>query len=86
MLPANYLTATETITLIKDGETTARQVIQDHCDQIDERDGVVRAWVTTNFEIAFRDAELTKGLPLHGVVVGVKDIIGTFALIPCEVY
>jgi Asp-tRNA(Asn)/Glu-tRNA(Gln) amidotransferase A subunit family amidase len=80
MLPTNYLTATETIALIRDGETTAKQVIQDHRDRINERDVVVRAWVTTNFDTAFKDAELTKGLPLHGVVVGVKDIIGMSTL------
>jgi Asp-tRNA(Asn)/Glu-tRNA(Gln) amidotransferase A subunit family amidase len=80
MLPTNYLTATETTALIRDGETTAKQVIQDHRDRIDERDGVVRAWVTNNFDTALEKAEVTKGLPLHGVVVGVKDIIGMSTL------
>jgi Asp-tRNA(Asn)/Glu-tRNA(Gln) amidotransferase A subunit family amidase len=80
MLPTNYLTATVTIALIRDGETTAKQVIQEHRDRIDERDVVVRAWVTTNFDTALKKAEVTKGLPLHGVVIGVKDIIGTSIL------
>lgn len=43
MVPTNYLTATETLALIKSGQVTAEQVIQDHKQRYEERNDEVRA-------------------------------------------
>jgi hypothetical protein len=75
MIPSNYLTATETLALIAKGKVSAGQIIEDHRKRNEERDPVVRAWVTTNFDAAVKRTEETVGLPLHGVVIGVKDNI-----------
>jgi Asp-tRNA(Asn)/Glu-tRNA(Gln) amidotransferase A subunit family amidase len=76
-VPTNYLTATETLQLIKEGTVTAEQVIADHKQRYEERNEVVRAWVTVDYEAATQAAKDTKGLPLHGVMIAVKDIIST---------
>jgi Asp-tRNA(Asn)/Glu-tRNA(Gln) amidotransferase A subunit family amidase len=65
-IPTNFLTATETQALLASGKTTISQVIQDHKDRFDDRDPVVRAWVTTNWD-QYQLAD-TEGLPLHGVI------------------
>ena len=76
-IPTNFLTATETQALLAEGTVTTRQVVHDHQVLYQERDAVVHAWVHTNFDGAFAlaDSGETKGLPLHGVVIAVKDII-----------
>jgi hypothetical protein len=75
MVPTNYLTATETLDLIMSGQVTAEQVIQDHKQRYEDRNGEVRAWVHVNFDGAIAAAKSTEGLPLHGVTLAVKDII-----------
>jgi len=79
MLPSNYLTATETLEAISRGDIIPQQVIQDHKDRYDARDGKVKAWVHVRHDEALKGAESMKGLPLYGVVIGVKDIISTSA-------
>jgi len=76
-IPTNFLTATETQALLAEGTVTTRQVVHDHQVQYQERDAVVHAWVHTNFDGAFAlaDSGETKGLPFHGVTIGVKNII-----------
>jgi Asp-tRNA(Asn)/Glu-tRNA(Gln) amidotransferase A subunit family amidase len=76
-IPTNFLTATETQALLETGETTPAQIIKDHQARFNDRNNEVQAWVTTRFDNALAAAgnDETKGLPLHGIVVGVKDII-----------
>jgi hypothetical protein len=76
-VPTNYLTATETLQFIKKGKLIAEQVIADHKQRYEERNEKVRAWVTVDYEAATQAAKDTKGLPLHGVMIAVKDIIST---------
>lgn len=69
---------------IAKGETTAVAAVEAALARIDARDGDVRAWKTiqpekTLAEAAKRDAETPRG-PLHGVPVGVKDVIDTHDL------
>jgi Asp-tRNA(Asn)/Glu-tRNA(Gln) amidotransferase A subunit family amidase len=71
MLPSNYLTGSQTTTLVASGKLTVKQVIEDHRNRIDERDKDVLAWTCTNFEVP--KPSLTK--ELCGITIGVKDIM-----------
>lgn len=66
---------------IAQGETTAVAAVETALARIEARDGDIRAWKTVQpekalAEAARRDAEAPRG-PLHGVPVGVKDVIDT---------
>lgn len=63
------------------GETTAVAVVEAALARIEARDDAVRAWKTLApeqalAEAAARDAEAPRS-PLHGVPVGVKDVLDT---------
>ncbi len=80
--PLNALSATEIADRIAAGETTSEAVVRDCIARIEARDGVVKAWVNFNPELALAQAHaLDRGQrrgPLHGVPIGIKDIIDTF--------
>ena len=80
--PRNELSAAEIATMIAAGETTAEAVLRDCLARIALRDGAVKAFVNFDPELALAEARaLDRGPrrgPLHGVPVGVKDIIDTF--------
>ena len=83
----NALTVTETVRAIAAGETTCEAVVQDCLSRIEQREGIVHAWASIDPELALRrarerDRSPTRG-PLHGVPIGVKDIIAT-AELPTE--
>jgi Asp-tRNA(Asn)/Glu-tRNA(Gln) amidotransferase A subunit family amidase len=80
-MTANLLTATEIAARIRDGSLTAEAVARDCLARIAERDPAVRAWSFVDPATVLRQArELDKGPvrgPLHGVPIGVKDMIDT---------
>lgn len=71
-IPTNFLTATETQALLIAGKVTPEQILLDHIDRYQERDGEIGAWVHVNHCKSVIEG---KG-PLAGVVLGVKDIMG----------
>jgi Asp-tRNA(Asn)/Glu-tRNA(Gln) amidotransferase A subunit family amidase len=79
------LTATEAIHKIRAGEITSEELVQACLDRIDQVNGEIEAWAHQEPEHALDqarrlDAHRAKGEPmgpLHGVPVGVKDIIDT---------
>jgi len=77
----NALSATEVVQKIATGATTAEAVVRDCLARIAERDGAVKAWAFVDPALALRQArELDRGPargPLHGVPVGIKDVIDT---------
>src|ERR1700734_635667 len=80
--PPNQLGAAEVAQKIARGETTCEAVTRDCLARINERDAVVKAWVNFDPELALAQARAldrsqSRG-PLHGVPIGVKDIIDTF--------
>jgi len=79
-IPTNFLTATETQALLATGKVTPTQIVNDHQARYQARDSAVHAWVCTNLDgaLALAASGETKGLPLHGVVTAVKDIISTY--------
>jgi Asp-tRNA(Asn)/Glu-tRNA(Gln) amidotransferase A subunit family amidase len=66
---------------IADGELTSEQLVADCLERIAEREDTLHAWAHLDPERALaeareRDGEPSRG-PLHGVPVGVKDLIDT---------
>ncbi len=81
------MTAVETVTAVKRGEVSAREVVSACFDRIDALESDVRAWVLLDRERALQqaddlDARAAGGdyLPLHGLPFGVKDIIDVHGL------
>jgi Asp-tRNA(Asn)/Glu-tRNA(Gln) amidotransferase A subunit family amidase len=78
----NELSATEIVGKIAAGETTCEAVARDCLERIAARDGVVKAWVNFDPQIALDQARALDRGPrrglLHGIPIGLKDTIDTF--------
>lgn len=78
----NTLTATEIAREIDAGALSAEAVVQAHLERIDKRDADVLAWSHLAREAALERARLLDRGPrrglLHGVPIGVKDIIDSY--------
>jgi Asp-tRNA(Asn)/Glu-tRNA(Gln) amidotransferase A subunit family amidase len=79
--PLNRLTASAAAALVAEGKISARQLVETCLLHIEAREPTVGAWVWLDPEQALveadaRDAERPRG-PLHGVPVGIKDIMDT---------
>ncbi len=85
------LSISEAVRKIHDGEITSEQLVQAYLDRIKEVDGDINAWAHLNPENALKQAKVcdimhSQGLAtgaLHGVPIGIKDIIDT-AHMPTE--
>ncbi|SKA37982.1 Asp-tRNAAsn/Glu-tRNAGln amidotransferase A subunit [Enhydrobacter aerosaccus] len=82
MSAPNTLTATEIARQIDAGTLSAEAVLRAHLDRIDQRDADVLAWSHLARDAALEKAKALdrgprKGL-LHGVPMGVKDIIDSY--------
>jgi Asp-tRNA(Asn)/Glu-tRNA(Gln) amidotransferase A subunit family amidase len=83
LFPDDHETITGTARRLRSGEVTCQGVLQSCLDQIEQREHEVRAWVLVDRTGALvqareLDAELQAGRdrgPLHGIPIGVKDII-----------
>jgi Asp-tRNA(Asn)/Glu-tRNA(Gln) amidotransferase A subunit family amidase len=78
----NELGAAEIAAKIAAGDTTCEAATRDCIERIAAREPIVKAWVNFNPELALAqahalDREPRRG-PLHGVPIGVKDVIDTF--------
>jgi Asp-tRNA(Asn)/Glu-tRNA(Gln) amidotransferase A subunit family amidase len=78
---SNVLTVSETLPLLKSGALTVTQLVQDHITRYDERDPIVHAWAYFDRDRALREAARLDAIPaekrgpLHGVIIGVKDMM-----------
>jgi Asp-tRNA(Asn)/Glu-tRNA(Gln) amidotransferase A subunit family amidase len=84
---ATRLGAAEAARRIRAGELTSEALVAASLERIDAREATVRAWAhldrdATLVQARARDAEPRRG-PLHGVPVGIKDIVDT-ADLPTE--
>lgn len=85
MTKPNELTATQASRLMSSGTLTAEDLVRACLERIDARDGDVRAWEYIDPDYAIEqaraaDRERASGKavgPLHGVPVGIKDVIDT---------
>jgi Asp-tRNA(Asn)/Glu-tRNA(Gln) amidotransferase A subunit family amidase len=75
------LSASEMKVAIERREVTCEQIVRDCLERIAEREGVVGAWAFLDTDLALRKAREIDRIPprgtLHGVPIGVKDIIET---------
>jgi amidase len=80
----NQLSATDIVRGIAKGDFTAEAVTRACLDRIAAREPVVKAWATVDPDHALKEARaLDKGAhrgPLHGVPIGVKDVLDTVDL------
>src|SRR5215218_10204388 len=87
MTSLNQLSATEISQGIAAKKFTAEAVVRDCLARIEAREPVVKAWATIDPDSALRQARALDSGPrrgaLHGVPIGVKDIIDT-ADLPTE--
>jgi len=74
--------ATEIAAKIAAGEATCESIVRDCVKRIAERDDTVKAWVNFDPYLGLARARALdheqRGGPLHGVPIGVKDIIDRF--------
>jgi Asp-tRNA(Asn)/Glu-tRNA(Gln) amidotransferase A subunit family amidase len=79
MTAPNTLSATELAQRIDAGTVTAEAIVRAHLERIDERDSAVLAWSHLAREAALERATVLDRGPrrglLHGIPMGVKDII-----------
>jgi Asp-tRNA(Asn)/Glu-tRNA(Gln) amidotransferase A subunit family amidase len=76
------LTATEAGAAIREGRLDVRRYAQAALKRIAERDGDLMAWAFLDPDLALRQAAelaaVRNAEPLHGIPVGIKDVIDTF--------
>ena len=85
MSDTNLLTATEALDALKQGNLSSTELVQDCLTRIDEVEESIGAWVHLDKELALEHARQAdefrqRGLPLgplHGLPIGIKDIIDT---------
>src|SRR5437763_2302054 len=84
MTSLNQLSCTEIAQGIAAGKFTAEDVVRDCLARIAAREPAVRAWATIDPNVALEQARALDRGPsrgaLHGVPIGVKDIIDTVDL------
>lgn len=82
-IPLNYLTASEAASLVRSGDISIVDLVQAHIERYTQRNAGVEAWAFLDEDRALREAARLDAVPvdergpLHGVVLGVKDMIRT---------
>jgi amidase len=78
----NTLTASEIARATTAGKITCEAVVRDCLARIEAREDIIQAWASIDPELALRQARALDTArergPLHGVPIGVKDIIDTY--------
>ena len=80
-LPLNQISATDAAAAIAAGKLTSEALVAACLDRVRQREDEVRAWACIDGELALRQArQCDKETPrsrLHGIPLGVKDVIDT---------
>jgi len=83
MASPNFHSLTEAAAMLRNRSFSALELMQSCLERIDDRESVVKAWVTIDRDAALSNAELADAVmnrsdsipgPLHGIPIGVKDI------------
>jgi amidase len=82
MTQAHALGAVEAAGLIRDRRLNSETLVQSCLDRIAEQDPLIKAWVALDPDAALKQARARDGAqapfgPLHGIPIGVKDVIDT---------
>lgn len=83
MADLHHLTATEALARIRNGELSVETYARALLKRIGERDEAVRAWAFLDPKFVIEQAKALDKVPigergpLHGVPIGVKDVIYT---------
>ena len=83
-IPSNHLTATETAALVRSGKLTVVELARAHVERYSQRNADVEAWAFIDEQRILAEAERLDAVPrekrgpLHGLILGVKDMIRTF--------
>src|SRR5579875_1901651 len=80
---ASRLTATDAARLIRDGALRPAELMEACLERIAERESQVHAFTAFDRDAAMKAAATARPGPLHGLPVGVKDVIDT-ADLPSE--
>ena len=77
----SLLSASADAAMVAREELSVSELLESYIDRVQQRDDAVRAWAHLDLEAARKAAALadaaTSHGPLHGVIVGVKDMIDT---------
>src|SRR5688500_20182665 len=77
----NTLSAVEAARQLAEGKITSEALVRDCFERIDAREAEVQAWQHLNREAALNQARAADAGPrrgqLHGLPVGIKDLIDT---------
>ncbi len=80
-LTSNFVSATDAASAIAAGKLTSEQIVSACLERIAAREDTVRAWAYCDPELALAQARARDREPrrsrLHGIPVGVKDVIDT---------
>lgn len=83
------LTASQVLALMRNGELTVENYAKSLLARIKERDHIVNAWAYLDPEFVLAQARkldqipAEKRGPLHGIAVGIKDVILTKGALSC---
>lgn len=86
------LIATEALVRFRNGSLTVEQYARSLLSRIEQRDPTIKAWVHVDPEYVIEQARTLDQIPaeqrgpLHGVAIGVKDIIYTKRKSKCRGY
>lgn len=86
-MEAFRLTATQARKCIQSGELTVVQYVKSLLDRVEKRDPVVKGWAYINPKQVLEEASRLDQVPvadrgpLHGIAIGVKDVIYTKGMI-----
>ena len=77
----SLLSASADAAMVAREELSVSELLESYIDRVQQRDDAVRAWAHLDLDAARKAAALadaaTSHGPLHGVIVGVKDMIDT---------
>jgi Asp-tRNA(Asn)/Glu-tRNA(Gln) amidotransferase A subunit family amidase len=81
--PLYALTASETLDLLKGNTVTVEQYAHSLLGRVKERDHIIKAWAYLDPESVLKQAKALDQIPedrrgpLHGIAVGIKDVMNT---------
>lgn len=84
-------TASQILAQLRDGSLTVEQYAQSLLSRIEQRDDDVKAWAYLNPDLIIQRAKELDQIPkaergpLHGIAIGVKDVIFTKGSVTCLV-